>query len=133
MNKKKIQKWNLAFMAVCTMVGVLLGLTLIYIVKGQFNFSVLLGALTASAILIIINVIKVHLKKDRTPETDERTVKNLLKFYVYSSHIFLGLLFVALGIITLVGIENISITYLWILIIAYLWISGIGALVVSRR
>lgn len=131
--KKKLQKWNLTFMAVCGMLGAMIGLIIIYAITGEFNFSSLLGFLTAAAILIIINVIKVLVKKDNTPETDERTRKNMLKFLLYASHIFIGTLFIALGIITILGIESISITYLWIIIIAYLWFSGIGGFIVSRK
>lgn len=47
-----------------------------------------LGGLSAAVILIIINVIKVQHKKDKTPEIDERTRKNITTFYAYSSHIF---------------------------------------------
>lgn len=131
--KKKLQKWNLAFSAICGMAGAIIGLIIFYIVKGEFNFSSLLGFLTASAILIIINVIKVLLKKDKTPETDERTIRNMRKYFLYTSHIFIGMLFIALGVITLIGIESISITSLWIIIIAYLWFNGIGGIIVSRR
>nr|WP_319489475.1 hypothetical protein [uncultured Caproiciproducens sp.] len=61
--KKKIRKWYLAMMGGCAMVGSILGLTLIYLIKGQFNFSVLLGALAGTVILVLINVAIVHLKK----------------------------------------------------------------------
>lgn len=133
MRRKKIQKWNLAFVAICGMVGVIFTLMIIYISEGYFDLSILLGALTTMVILIIINVFKVNLKRDKTPDTDERTVNNLIKFYFYSSHIFLGILLLALGIITFIGINVISITYLWIIIITYLFICGIGALIVSRK
>ena len=63
--KKMFQKWFLAFMGASVLVGSILGLTLMYFIKGQFNFSVLLGALTGAAILIIINVIIIHLIKDK--------------------------------------------------------------------
>ena len=40
----------------------------IYIIKGQFDFSALLGTFTGAAILIIINVAIVHLIKDKAHE-----------------------------------------------------------------
>ncbi|AIF42937.1 hypothetical protein [Virgibacillus sp. SK37] len=131
--KKELQKWNLAFMAVCIMFGAIIGLIIIYVITGEFNFSSLLGFITGATILFIINVIKVLVKNDNTPETDERTRKNMLKFLLYASNIFIGVLFITLGIITILGMESISITYLWIIIIAYLWFSGIGGFIVSRK
>ncbi|AIF42906.1 hypothetical protein [Virgibacillus sp. SK37] len=131
--KKELQKWNLAFMAVCIMFGAIIGLIIIYAITGEFNFSSLLGFITGATILFIINVIKVLVKNDNTPETDERTRKNMLKFLLYASNIFIGVLFITLGIITILGMESISITYLWIIIIAYLWFSGIGGFIVSRK
>ncbi|MEC2159229.1 hypothetical protein [Virgibacillus halodenitrificans] len=131
--KKELQRWNLAFMAVCIMFGAIIGLIIIYAITGEFNFSSLLGFITGATILFIINVIKVLVKNDNTPETDERTRKNMLKFLLYASNIFIGVLFITLGIITILGMESISITYLWIIIIAYLWFSGIGGFIVSRK
>lgn len=131
--KKKIQKWNMAFQAIVIMLGAIVGLSIVYFVKGEFYFSVLLGFLAGAGILIVINIIKVCIKNDRTPDADERTIKNMLKFFVFSSHLFIGLLLVALSISTLTGIEQVSLSYLWIIIISYLWISGVGAFIVSRR
>ncbi|MEO4052282.1 hypothetical protein [Solibacillus sp. CAU 1738] len=131
--KMQIQKWNLAFVAVSTVIGGLLGQTIIYSIKGEFSFSVILGFLTGATILIVINIIKIYLKKDKTPDIDERTRNNVLNFLVFSSNIFLGLLFVALSIISIIGMESIAIKNLWIIMIAYLWIIGIGAFIVRRR
>lgn len=131
--KKILQKWNLAFIAVCTVLGSIIGLTIIYLTTGKFNVSSLLGFLTGATILLVINIIKVLIKKDETPETDERIKKNLMIYLLYSSHIFIGLLFLALTLISFLGFETVSLTYLWIIIIAYLWISGIGGFIVSRR
>ena len=131
--RKKLQKWGLAVMAVFSMIGAILGITLVYIFRGHFNISALLGAFAGTMILIMINIIKVSLKKNTLPEVDERTVKNISTFFLYSSHIFLLLLLIALTIITLMGGDSIQIIHLWIGIFAYLWISGIGALIVYRR
>jgi len=128
-----MEKWNLTFRAINMLVGVILGLTIVYIIKEEFDLNVLLGAITGIVILIVINVIKIWLKRDRTPDTDERIQKNMLTFHLFSSHIFIGILFVALCISMFIGIKYISTIYLWIIIIAYICFSGIGAFIVSRR
>lgn len=131
--KKILQKWNLAFSAICGVLGAFIGLTIIYTTTGKFDISLVLGVLAGATIIIVINFIKVLIKKDETPETDERIKKNLIIYLLYSSHIFIGLLFLALTLISFLGFETVSLTYLWIIIIAYLWISGIGGFIVSRR
>jgi|SRR5699024_7599659 len=131
--KKTLQTWNLAFMAICGIFGTLIGIAIIYFTTGKFDISILLGALTAATIFIVINIVKEFKKKDNLPETDERIRKNIMKYFLISSHIFIGVLFVALGVITFLGVESVSLTYLWIIIIAYLWVSGIGGFIASRR
>src|SRR5690625_4860584 len=131
--KQILQKWNLAFSAICGVLGAFIGLTIIYTTTGKFDISLVLGVLAGATIIIVINFIKVLIKKDETPETDERIKKNLIIYLLYSSHIFIGLLFLALTLISFLGFETVSLTYLWIIIIAYLWISGIGGFIVSRR
>lgn len=61
--KKKLQKWDLAFIAVFIVLGSTIGLTIIYVITGEFNLSSLLGFLTGATILIIINIIKVLINK----------------------------------------------------------------------
>lgn len=131
--KKTLQQWNLAFMALFGIFGTLIGMTIIYFTTGKFDISLLLGALTGATIFIVINIVKVLIKKDKLPETDERIRKNIMKYLLYSSHIFIGVLFLTLTLVTFLGFESISLTYLWIIIIVYLWISGIGGFIVSRR
>src|SRR5699024_9334034 len=114
MKKNKLQTWNLAFSALFGIIGMLIGITIIYFTTGKFDLSLLLGGLTGATILIMINLIKVLMKKDNLPETDERVQKNVKSYLFFSSHIFIGLLFVALTIITLLGFKSISLTYLWI-------------------
>lgn len=128
-----MKKWNLMVRAISIFVGVMLSFTLIYIVQKELNWNILLGASTAVFLLIVINVIKNALKKDLTPDTDERTVQNVLRFFSFSSHILLGILFTALSVISFMGMESVSISYLWIILIGYLWFVGIGAFIVSRR
>src|SRR5699024_8442565 len=100
---------------------------------GKFDLSLLLGALTAVTIIIIINMVKVLIKKDKLPETDERIQENMRNYLLYSSHIFIAGLFLTLTILTFLGFESISLTYLWITIIGYLWLIGLGGFIVSRR
>lgn len=131
--KQKLQTWNLAFMALSGILGTFIGMTIIYFTTGKFDISLLLGALTAATIIIIVNIVKVLVKKNNLPETDERVQDNLKKYLLYSSHSFIGILFVALAVITFLGFETVSLTYLWIIVIVYLWVSGIGGFIVSRR
>ena len=129
----KINKWSLSFRVIYVLIGALAGMLIYYLVKGKFDMSLFLGVLAGIAILIIFNVIKVLRKKDRVPEADERTVNNLLKFFTFLSNIYILVLLGSLGIITLIEIETIPITYLWLVLIAYLLISSIGSLIISRR
>lgn len=130
---RKTRKWTLAYGGIGVMLGIILGQIPGYITSGDFSTAPILGGLPVAITLVIINVIKVHRKKDKTPELDERTVNNMLKFYTYSSHVFLGLLFVLLAIISFMDIKSVPTTYLWILIFAYMCVSGIGALIVKRQ
>ena len=129
----KLQKWTLAFISIGTVIGALIGITIIYSTTGNFNISSLLGFITAALILIVINVIKVFVKKDNTPETDERIKKNVMLYYLYSSTIFIVVLFLGLAVLSFLNFEIVEITYLWIIMIAYLLISGIGGFIVIRR
>lgn len=131
--KRSLQQWNLALIALGGILGTFIGLTIIYLTTGKFDISLLLGALTAATIIIIINIVKVLIKKDNLPETDERIQENMRNYLLYSSHIFIAGLFLALTILTFLGFESISLTYLWITIIGYLWLIGLGGFIVSRR
>lgn len=131
--KRSLQQWNLALIALGGILGTFIGLTIIYLTTGKFDISLLLGALTAATIIIIINIVKVLIKKDNLPETDERIQENMRNYLLYSSHIFIAGLFLALIILTFLGFESISLTYLWITIIGYLWLIGLGGFIVSRR
>ncbi|WP_047981889.1 hypothetical protein [Ornithinibacillus contaminans] len=130
-NRKR--KWTLAYGGIAVLVGSIIGQTITYFTKGEFSTASILGVLPVSIILIVINLIRERRKTDNTPEFDERTVKNMLKFSMCSSIIFLGLLFLSLVIITLLGIKNVQTSYLWIIILVYMCISGIGTLIVKRQ
>lgn len=131
--KKNAGKWNLMFRSISILVGAILGLSLLYIIQNEANLSVLLGASTATLILIGINVIKIRMKDDAIPDSDERTVKNVLTFSFISTYLLLGLSFIALSIISFMGVKFVSVGHLWIIIMVYLLITGIGAFIVSRR
>ena len=104
-----------------------------YYFQGTFPYEVLVAGLITALFLTIIQVINQNQKKVTVPETDERVVKSIFRFFAYTSHGFLGTLFIALGVFTLLGNESISIFYLWILFFSYIWIVGIGALIIKRR
>lgn len=130
---KLLAKWSPYFIISCTLLGAILGSFLVYYFQGTFPYEVLVAGLIAALFLTIIQVIKQKQKKDTVPETDERVVKNIFRFFAYTSHGFLSILFIALGVFTLLGNESISIFYLWILFFSYTWIVGIGALIIKRK
>ena len=131
--KKKLTKWNMTFQAMCILLGAIVGLTLFYVVKGDFNISVLFGFFVGAILLTTMNFIKVRIKKDATPDVDERIMNNMLKYFSMLSYLLIGLSIIGLTIATLSGIEQISISLLWIPLIIYLSLSGFGAFIVSRR
>ncbi|WP_051932732.1 hypothetical protein [Carnobacterium inhibens] len=132
-NVQKLTKWVPYFIISCTFVGAVFGSFLVYYFQGEFPYEVLVAGLIAALFLTLIQVIKQKHKKDTVPETDERIVKNIFRFFAYMSHGFLSILFIALGVFTLLGNESISIFYLWILFFSYIWIVGIGALIIKRK
>lgn len=91
------------------------------------------AGLIVSVILTLIEVIKQKRKKDNLPEADERVIRNVFRFFAYTSHIFLAILFIALGVFTLLENDSISIFYLWIFFFSYIWIVGIGTFIIKRR
>lgn len=121
------------FIITCTFIGAVLGSFLVYFIQDEFPYEVLTGGLVATVILTIIEVIKQKRKKDNLPEADERVIHNVFRFFAYASHISLAIIFIALGVFTLLGNESISIFYLWIFFFSYIWIVGIGALIIKRR
>ncbi|KKE79276.1 hypothetical protein NSA56_05460 [Oceanobacillus caeni] len=131
--KNRKRKWTLAYGGIGILLGAIISQSFTYFTKGEFSTATVIGALPVSIILIVINVINVNRKKDRTPELDERTVKNMLRFHTYSSHIFLGLLFISLATITFLDIKDVPTSYLWIIIFTYMCFSGIGTIIVKRQ
>ena len=129
MKKKKYQQWNITIASTGGLIGMLLGT---FFTKG-LDWSAILGALTGFAVIFLINLFYVRSKKDKTPEVDERTINNMRKYYAIIANVFLGALFLVLAAVTYMGHDQISISYLWMFVIAYMLISGIGALIVSRR
>uniref|UniRef100_UPI00344F15F9 hypothetical protein n=1 Tax=Carnobacterium sp. TaxID=48221 RepID=UPI00344F15F9 len=130
---KLLAKWTPYFIISCTLLGAILGSFLIYYFQGEFSYEVLSGGLIAAIILTLIEVIKQKRKKNNLPEVDERVAKNIFRFFAYTSHGFLSILFISLGVFTLLGNESISIFYLWIIFFSYIWIVGIGALIIKRK
>lgn len=126
---KKYAKWNITIASTGGLVGVIIG-TLIF---SGVDWSAILGAFTGLVIIFIGNLMYVRSKKDKTPEVDERTINNMRKYYAIIANVFLGVLFLILAAVTYMGHDQISISYLWIFVIAYMLVSGIGALIVSRR
>lgn len=129
---KKFEKWMTFFIITCTFIGAVLGTILLYIFQGELRYEIIIGALISSIILTVIEVIKRKVRKGNMPEADERVIHNIFKFFAYTSHIFLAVLFLALGAFTLLGRDSIPIFYLWILFFSYIWIAGIGGVIIKK-
>ncbi|WBX81483.1 hypothetical protein PD280_07210 [Virgibacillus salarius] len=129
------RKWTLVYGGVALLIGTLIAQLGRYVSDDNFNFSIapFIGVIPIALILIVINIVQVYRKNDETPDLDERTVKNILKFQLLSSNIFLGLLFISLSVITFLDITKVSTFYLWLIILIYMCISGIGTLIVKRQ
>src|SRR5699024_4098399 len=130
---KRLEQWGPFFAISCTLVGALLGSFLVYIFQGEFPFEVVEAAIAVTVILTVFQIIKRKRKKDKLPEADERVARNVFRLFAYTSYAFLGVLFVALGIFTLVGNESIPILYLWIFFLSYIWVVGLGGIIVHKR
>ena len=131
--KRLLEKWTPYYIIICTFIGAVLGSFLVYFFQGALPYEVLMGGLAATIILTIIQVFKQKRKKDNLPEADERVIHNIFRFFAFTSHITLAILFIAVGAFTLLGNESISILYLWIFFFAYIWIVGIGTLIIKVR
>lgn len=129
MKNKKLHKWTFTYAAIGGVFGTQLG----QLISGSFSLGGLLGSLSALLLVFLIDLTKNKMKKDRTPDFDERTRHNMTKYYAILPHVFIGIAFVVLGITTSMGVEQISVHYLWGLVFTYFMISGIGALIVSRK
>ncbi|MFA1642840.1 hypothetical protein AB5N96_08235 [Chryseomicrobium imtechense] len=126
---KKFKKWYLTLATFGGFLGVVIG-TFIF---NDGDISAILGAATGLLIIFLINLIYVKSKKDNTPEIDERTRNNMRTYYAVVGNVFMGVLFLALTALSYAGESAVSLSYLWMFVIAYMLISGIGALVVSKR
>ncbi|WP_010096031.1 hypothetical protein [Ornithinibacillus scapharcae] len=131
--KRGKRNWMLSLGAVGLVIGSFLGQLISLSIKGEFSTAAILGALIVAVILITINIIIAKRKQDNTPDFDERTRQNIMKFHFYSAYSFLGLLFIALSVISFMEVSSISISFLWIIIMSYMCISGIGTLILKSR
>ena len=131
--RKTLERWAPFFIIFCTLIGAVLGSFLFYSFQGEFPYEVLMGGIAATIILTILQLIKQKRKKDNLPEADERVIHNMFRFFSFASHITLAILFISLGVFTLLGNESISLLYLWIFFFAYIWIVGIGTLIIKVR
>lgn len=128
MNEKKSLKIILA-----TLIGALLGAVIVYITKNKFPYEVILGGLVGGIILIIAQQIKMKNKKNSVPETDERVVNNLSKFFAYMSHIALGIMFIGLSIFSFLENKFIPISYIWFTFFLYFLVTVIGGFIIKKK
>ncbi|WP_163970400.1 hypothetical protein [Oceanobacillus halotolerans] len=73
---KKTSKWTLTSGGITVLVGT----TLEQSIQGKLSGPGLLGSLIITILLFVINIIRIRSKKDKTPEFDERTTRNMVKF-----------------------------------------------------
>lgn len=129
MKKHKYQKWILSFGAIGGLIGISIG----QLVAGSFDLSGILGALTAVVILVTIDIIRNWRKRDATPEFDERTTNNMLKFYAYASNGFILLSLLIFSILSFKNIENVSVLSILLILFAYFSLSGATAFIISKK
>src|SRR5699024_9078417 len=100
---------------------------------GDFSGTALLGGLSGALMLVIINLIYVMNKSDTTPEFDERTTQNILKFYAYASNDFILLSIMLLTFLLMTFFEQLSLTLILLIFFVYFSLSGTTALIIRRR
>lgn len=127
MKKNRNSKWILSYGAVVGVFGLMIGQI------GSLNFWSVFGAISGALVLIIINIVYVKSKSDKTPEYDERTIQNVQKFYFYSTNTFFILFFIMLGVLTAIDIKFISTLTLLIILFSYSIITGIISLLISKK
>lgn len=126
---KKLKSWNITFAAFGGLIGMIFG----SFIFNAGDLSAILGAATGFVIIFVINAVYVKSKKDKTPELDERTRGNMRTYYAIIGNVFMAFLFFGVTVLTYLGEDQVSISYLFIFVIAYMVISGVGALIVSKR
>lgn len=129
MKKGKFQNWILTFGAVGALIGMLVG----QFMKGGFDLSGFLGALNAAIILFTIDIIRNWRKRDSTPDFDERTTNNIIKFYAYASNGFILLSLLVFSLLSYGGFDHVSVLPILIVLFAYFSLSGTTAFIISRK
>ncbi|MFD1067799.1 hypothetical protein [Oceanobacillus locisalsi] len=127
MKKRNFSQWTFSFGAF----GAFIGTAISQI--GNFNLGTLLGGFSAALLVFIINIIYVVKKSDKTPEFDERTIRNMRNVYFYTSNIFTVLLIIILGILLAADVSSIPTITVLLTVFGYFALTGIIALIVSRR
>ncbi|MFD1067782.1 hypothetical protein [Oceanobacillus locisalsi] len=130
---ENFKKWVWTFVGFICVISSFITHTIIYVFTGELNISGLLGTLAGFIIIFLINAIYVKTKKNKTPAVDERTINNLKKFYAIVPHIYLGVIIIGLAVLTIIGIDVISMSYLWLAIMVYLGLCGVGAFILNLK
>lgn len=125
----KFQNWILTFGAIGAVIGILIS----QLLKGRFDLAGFSGALTAAIILFTVDIIRNWRRKDTTPDFDERTTHNMIKFYAYASNGFILLSLFIFSILSFKGIESVSVVYVLVILFIYFSLSGTTAFIISRK
>lgn len=132
-NKKKWIEKNKYLVYLITFFLGVAGATFInYIFKGELYLDGIIIVGTYVTIGIIFIIIRRKLKKSTIPDADERVKSNIFKFYFSMAHIFLGLLFLTLAVLTFLEKDSIPLYFLWIYFFTYIASTGIGSLIAKR-
>lgn len=127
MKQSKYSKWTLSIGAL----GGFVGISIHHLF--DFDLSGFLGGLTAAVLLVIVNLILVIRKSDKTPAIDERIVQNIRNYYFYVFLVFTGVALISFIILMILNIEVIPVTTLFMVFMMYFVLSGIGAILIGRK
>lgn len=116
-----------------TLIGLVVGTFIVFMINGDFSIEVIAGGLVGLAFWVAFHFITNKKRNPNIPEADERTVENLLKYFAFLGQITIFILFLAVAIFILLGKEAIPTIYLLGFFFGYLFIAAIGGIIVKNR
>lgn len=131
--KRKVNPWTLAIIGTYQFILTIIIQTVFYFSNGEFNIGAVIGSFIVNGLAVVINIIYIRRKKDKTPIIDTRVRNNMIKYIAFASQIVFMLFMVALIIASFFGMEAIPTIYLWIAVGINMGVIGIGALIVQFR
>ena len=114
------------------LLGSCIGVAIVAWRTGELALEVLLGFFTGGLIILLVNFILKKLKKDDTPQVDERIVSNVRNFLVYCLYGSVFVLLIGIVILELLDYKAIPLTYIYIYLAFVISVIGIGGQIVKR-